>query len=165
MVKLKRLNAVNLKVRDLSAPVAWYRRHFGFEPREEGRAGRAGLGIRWREGLGLPGAPGVAIEDRLGCPVGVKANEGNHQRPPVAGPMARSTATCSGVATLGPVPPGIPCHSSEKKYTAVWLRITARWPSVDSHPWQSVPGALQRNSSFPSVESQTAPTSFGSPRP
>jgi catechol-2,3-dioxygenase len=33
MITLLRLNAMNLKVRDLSASLDWYRRHFGFTPR------------------------------------------------------------------------------------------------------------------------------------
>jgi catechol 2,3-dioxygenase-like lactoylglutathione lyase family enzyme len=33
MIPLLRLNAMNLKVRDMDASLAWYRRHFGFAPR------------------------------------------------------------------------------------------------------------------------------------
>ncbi len=33
MITLTRLNAMNLKVRDLDASLAWYARHFGFTPR------------------------------------------------------------------------------------------------------------------------------------
>ena len=32
MITLSRLNAMNLKVRDLDASLAWYSRHFGFSP-------------------------------------------------------------------------------------------------------------------------------------
>jgi catechol-2,3-dioxygenase len=39
MIKLKRLNAVNLKVRDLHASLAWYGHHFGFEPRYQVEGG------------------------------------------------------------------------------------------------------------------------------
>ena len=31
MISLKRINAINLMVRDLEESVSWYRRHFGFE--------------------------------------------------------------------------------------------------------------------------------------
>ena len=31
MIKLRCLNAMNLKVRDLETSLAWYRKHFGFE--------------------------------------------------------------------------------------------------------------------------------------
>ncbi|HOS43871.1 MAG TPA: VOC family protein [Armatimonadota bacterium] len=33
MITLTRLNAMNLKVRDLDAALAWYHTHFGFTPR------------------------------------------------------------------------------------------------------------------------------------
>ncbi|MBT3273959.1 MAG: hypothetical protein HN368_12455 [Spirochaetales bacterium] len=31
MLEIKRLNAVNLMVRDLSESLDWYKKHFGFE--------------------------------------------------------------------------------------------------------------------------------------
>lgn len=39
MIKLARMNAVNLKVRDLQQSLAWYNEHFGFELQYEVEGG------------------------------------------------------------------------------------------------------------------------------